>query len=85
MGSRHRATRIDGSEIDSADRRGKPATFRVDDAIPGFKEALQSMKDGAKWTVYLPSRLACDGWGPLEGKTVIFDLELISVGTPTKE
>lgn len=79
---RYRGTLIDGSEFDSTDRRGKPATFRVDDAIPGWRQALPLMKEGAKWKIFLPSRLAYDGRGPLEGKTVIFDLELVSVTPP---
>jgi len=79
---RYRGTLIDGSEFDSTNRRGKAASFRVDDAIPGWRQALQLMKEGARWKIFLPSRLAYDGRGPLEGKTVIFELELISVGSP---
>ena len=78
---RYRGTLVDGSEFDSTDRQGKPATFRVDGAIPGWREALPLMKEGAKWIIVLPSRLAYDGRGAMEGKTVIFELELISVGS----
>lgn len=80
---RYRGTLVDGSEFDSTDRRGKPATFRVDEAIPGWRQALPLMKEGARWKIFLPSRLAYDGRGPLEGKTVIFELELVSV-TPAR-
>jgi FKBP-type peptidyl-prolyl cis-trans isomerase FklB len=75
----YRGTLIDGSEFDSSYRRGKPATFRVDGVIPGWTEALQLMKEGAKWQLFIPPDLAYGERGTLADKTLIFDVELISV------
>ena len=78
----YRGTLIDGKEFDSSYRRGKPATFRVDGVIAGWTEALQMMKEGAKWQVFIPQELAYGERGPLRDKTLIFDIELLSVGEP---
>ncbi len=45
----YRGTLINGTEFDSSYRRGQPATFPVNGVIPGWIEALQLMKEGAKW------------------------------------
>jgi FKBP-type peptidyl-prolyl cis-trans isomerase FklB len=79
----YRGTLIDGTEFDSSYKRGQPATFPVSGVIPGWTEALQLMKEGAKWELYLPSSLAYGDRGA--GKeigpnaTLIFDVELISI------
>ena len=79
----YRGTLLDGTEFDSSYRRGEPATFRVKGVIPGWSEALQLMKEGAKWQLFIPSRLAYGERGA--GRTIgpnavlIFDVELISV------
>lgn len=74
---------IDGTVFDSSVERGEPATFGVTQVIPGWVEALQLMKPGAKWRLYIPSRLAYgpNGAGGVIGpnQTLIFDVELISV------
>ncbi|MEM9140831.1 MAG: FKBP-type peptidyl-prolyl cis-trans isomerase [Pseudomonadota bacterium] len=49
---------LDGSVFDSSYERGAPATFGVTQVIPGWTEALQLMKPGAKWEVWLPSDIA---------------------------
>lgn len=76
----YRGTLIDGQEFDSSYARGKPATFPVNGVIPGWQEALQLMKEGAKWQIYVPSDLAYGerGAGGLIGPnaTLIFDVEL---------
>jgi FKBP-type peptidyl-prolyl cis-trans isomerase FklB len=76
----YRGTLIDGTEFDSSYRRGEPATFRVDQVIAGWTEALQMMKEGAKWELFIPSQLAYPRGGPLEHRTLLFDVELIKVG-----
>jgi FKBP-type peptidyl-prolyl cis-trans isomerase FklB len=76
----YRGTLIDGREFDSSYRRGQPATFRVDGVIAGWTEALQLMKEGAKWQLFIPQTLAYGEKGPLRDKTLIFDVELLSVG-----
>lgn len=74
---------IDGTVFDSSVERGAPATFGVTQVIPGWVEALQMMKEGAKWRLYIPSQLAYgpNGAGGVIGPnaTLIFDVELIKV------
>lgn len=74
---------IDGTVFDSSVDRGEPATFGVTQVIPGWVEALQLMKTGAKWRLFIPSALAYgpQGAGGVIGpnQTLIFDVELISV------
>jgi len=82
----YRGTLIDGTEFDSSAKHGdKPAEFAVTGVIKGWTEALQLMKPGAKWQVFIPSDLAYGdaGWrGIPPGATLIFDLELVSAQTP---
>ena len=74
---------IDGTVFDSSVDRGEPATFGVTQVIPGWVEALQLMKAGSKWRLFIPSQLAYgpQGAGGLIGpnQTLIFDVELIEV------
>lgn len=74
-------TFTDGKVFDSSVQRGEPASFPVNRVIPGWTEALQLMKPGANWILYIPSELAYGENGP-EGiganKVLIFDVELLS-------
>jgi FKBP-type peptidyl-prolyl cis-trans isomerase FklB len=76
----YRGTLIDGTEFDSS--HGQPATFRVNGVIPGLSEALQLMKTGSKWQLFIPSKLAYGNRevgrniGP--NTTLIFEVELLS-------
>lgn len=74
---------IDGTVFDSSVERGQPATFGVTQVIPGWVEALQMMKEGSQWRLFIPSALAYgpNGAGPTIGPnaTLIFDVELIKV------
>ncbi len=74
---------IDGTVFDSSVERGEPATFGVTQVIPGWVEALQLMKAGSKWRLFIPSNLAYgpNGAGGVIGPnaTLIFDVELIQV------
>lgn len=74
---------IDGTVFDSSVERGEPATFGVTQVIPGWVEALQMMKEGAKWRLYIPSNLAYgpQGAGGVIGPnaTLIFDVELLKI------
>jgi len=79
----YRGALIDGKEFDSSYKRGEPATFPVNRVIPAWVEALQLMKEGAKWQLFVPSNLgygergAGQDIGP--NATLIFDVELIKV------
>lgn len=79
----YRGTLIDGTEFDSSYRRGQPVSFPVNGVIPGWTEALQLMEEGAKWQIFIPSKLAYGerGAGPQIGPnaTLIFEIELISI------
>lgn len=74
---------IDGTVFDSSVERGEPATFGVTQVIPGWVEALQLMKAGSKWRLFIPSNLAYgpNGAGGVIGPdaTLIFDVELLEV------
>lgn len=74
---------IDGTVFDSSEERGVPATFGVTQVIPGWVEALQLMKAGSRYRLYIPSQLAYgpNGAGGVIGPnaTLIFDVELIKV------
>ena len=77
----YRGTLIDGEEFDSSYRRGQPARFRVDRVIAGWTEALQMMKEGAQWQLFIPADLAYGKKGNLADRTLIFEVELISVNS----
>jgi FKBP-type peptidyl-prolyl cis-trans isomerase FklB len=57
----YKGTLIDGTVFDSSYDRGEPATFPVGGVIQGWQEALQMMKEGAKWRIVVPGNL---GYGP---------------------
>lgn len=74
---------INGKVFDSSIQRGKSISFGVNKVIKGWTEALQLMKEGARWQLYIPSKLAYgeNGAGAAIGpnETLIFDVELIKV------
>jgi FKBP-type peptidyl-prolyl cis-trans isomerase FklB len=79
----YRGTLIDGTEFDSSYKRGEPASFPVNGVIKGWTEALQLMKVGSKWQLFIPSNLAYgpQGAGQVIGPsaTLIFEIELLSI------
>ena len=78
----YRGTLIDGKEFDSSYKKGQPATFQVGKVIRGWTEALQLMKEGAKWQLAIPPQLAYGDRGTSTippNSTLIFEVELISV------
>lgn len=74
---------IDGSVFDSSYQRGETATFGVTQVIAGWVEALQLMKEGDKWQLYIPYNLAYGERGAGAQippyATLIFDVELVKV------
>ena len=74
---------LSGEVFDSSIARGEPASFPVGGVIPGWQEALQLMKAGATWEVWIPSTAAYGtrGSGPTIGpnETLNFTIELISI------
>ncbi len=74
---------INGETFDSSVARGEPATFRVNQVIKGWQMALQKMKTGGKWMLYIPSDLAYGergspgAIGPHE--VLVFEVELLEI------
>jgi FKBP-type peptidyl-prolyl cis-trans isomerase FklB len=78
----YHGTFINGDVFDSSVERGEPAVFRVNGVIPGWTEALQMMKVGSKWQLYVPAALAYSEDGRDEippNATLIFDVELLGI------
>ena len=73
---------INGEVFDSSYERGAPAVMRLDRLIPAWTEALQQMKPGDEWTLYVPPEQGYgeEGAGPIPPNSVlIFRIELIDV------
>ena len=77
-------TLINGNEFDSSYKQGKPATFRLNGVIKGWTEGLQLIREGGKIQLFLPPELAYGSRGPMAHRTLIFDVELVSVGAGKK-
>ncbi|QOC21594.1 FKBP-type peptidyl-prolyl cis-trans isomerase [Wenzhouxiangella sp. AB-CW3] len=79
----YRGTMIDGTEFDSSHARGEPATFALNQVIPGWTEGLQMMQEGGTWEFFIPADLAYGEQGrpgPIgPNSTLIFEVELIEV------
>jgi FKBP-type peptidyl-prolyl cis-trans isomerase FklB len=80
----YKGTLIDGTPFDSSYTRGEPLKIPVGGVIPGWTEALQLMKVGSKWILYVPSDLAYGPAGspPVIGpnSTLVFEVELLGIG-----
>lgn len=78
----YKGTLIDGTEFDSSYSRNEPATFRANQVIKGWTEALTMMPVGSKWKLYIPQELA---YGSREQgqikpfSTLVFEVELLSI------
>lgn len=79
----YRGTLINGEEFDSSYSRNQPAEFAVKGVIKGWTEALQLMKPGGKWQLFIPSALAYgeNGGGAKIGPNAVltFEVELLEV------
>jgi FKBP-type peptidyl-prolyl cis-trans isomerase FklB len=82
----YRGTLINGTEFDSSYKRGQPATFPVNGVIKGWTEALQLMKVGSKYQLFIPSNLAYGerAVSPdlAANSTLIFEVELMDAKPP---
>ncbi|NRA38495.1 MAG: FKBP-type peptidyl-prolyl cis-trans isomerase [Planctomycetes bacterium] len=79
----YEGTLIDGSIFDSSIKRGEPASFPLNQVIPGWTEGLQLMSVGSKFRFHIPSELAYGESAPPSigpNQALIFDVELISIG-----
>ena len=79
---------INKEVFDSSVDRGEPASFQVNGVIKGWIEALQLMKEGAKWKLFIPAELAygesgSNSIGPNE--TLLFEIELLKVSPKVAE
>ena len=78
----YKGTLIDGTEFDSSYKRNEPASFRANQVIKGWTEALTMMPVGSKWELYIPQELA---YGSRESgqikpfSTLIFEVELVGI------
>ncbi len=78
----YRGTLISGQEFDSSYGRGEPETLTVGGMIAGWQEALQLMKTGSKWRIFVPSDLAYGQRNSTRippNSTLVFELELLAV------
>jgi FKBP-type peptidyl-prolyl cis-trans isomerase len=79
----YRGTLLDGTEFGSSYRTGRPGTFPLRASIAGWREALQLMRAGSKWRLFVPPHLAYgargggDAIGP--NATLVFEAELVAV------
>lgn len=80
---KYKGTLIDGKVFDSSEQHGGTASFPVGGVIHGWTEALQKMKVGSQWQLFIPSALAYGDQGAgadiAPGSTLIFDVELVSI------
>lgn len=78
----YRGTLIDGKEFDNSFSRKHPETFRVNEVIDGWQEALKAMPVGSRWMIYIPYELgygtrACGNIPAYS--TLIFEVELLGM------
>jgi FKBP-type peptidyl-prolyl cis-trans isomerase len=72
---------LDGTVIDSSEQRGGPVTMQMKEVLPGWAAALQMMRPGDQWQLFIPPSLAYADYGPPEigmYTTLIYQLELVS-------
>jgi peptidylprolyl isomerase len=71
----------DGKMFDSSVARGQPTTFHLDEVIPGWTEGVQMMVEGEKRRFWIPAKLAYEGNPGRPQGMLVFDIELIRIGS----
>jgi FKBP-type peptidyl-prolyl cis-trans isomerase len=66
-------------EFDSTYPDGQPVEVGLDEVVPGWGEGLQLMQEGAQWQIFIPPHLGYGERGPLAGRAVILEIELLKV------
>lgn len=79
-------TLLDGTEFDGTKKQGKPADLIVNQTIPGWSEGIQLMKEGSRFRLYIPAKLAYGEKGVYgvipPNSPLIFDIELVKINDP---
>jgi FKBP-type peptidyl-prolyl cis-trans isomerase FklB len=77
----YRGSFVNGNEFGNTDKDGKPAPklFSVASLVPGMREAVSHMKEGAQWQVFVPPQLGFNASTPLYRKVTVFDVQLVAV------
>lgn len=76
---------LDGKTFDSSYDRGQPATFQLNQLVPGWQEGIALMPVGSKYRFWIPSKLAYgeQGAGPIgPNQTLVFEVELLDIAKP---
>jgi FKBP-type peptidyl-prolyl cis-trans isomerase len=85
----YRGTLANGKEFDSSAKRGQPTKLAANRFIKGWTEALQLMKAGSKWEIFIPSTLGYgdNGSGAIiePGSTLVFEVELLGFEAPQQQ
>jgi FKBP-type peptidyl-prolyl cis-trans isomerase FklB len=84
----YEGTLINGKVFDSSKQKGQPLEFAVNGVIKGWTEALQLMKKGSKWMLYIPADLAYGDQnvpGIEPNSVLIFEVELLSIEKDIKQ
>jgi FKBP-type peptidyl-prolyl cis-trans isomerase len=86
----YKGSLLNGQEFDNSYKRGEPISFPCNGVIRGWTEALQLMKKGSKYKLYIPAALAYGDRGAGQGQipggsTLIFDVELIDIKPAAKK
>lgn len=77
----YQGTFANGNEFGNTEQDGKsaPKLFSVASLVPGMREAVSHMKEGAQWQVFVPPELGFDASTPLYRKITVFDVQLVAV------